>query len=113
MSEEAQDNFKSVPMGCPVGPIRPPETSAPARQQVALVIVGGRLLGVDGRPNAALAARCRCVARKFHEGRFNWKIVVLTGGQKVLGREQPTEAAVMKELLVQLGDPEGRIYMEP
>jgi hypothetical protein len=112
---EATKHRKLPSQLAPAGtPVTSPDTLGETRCLEAFVVPGSRLLGINGKSNPALDARCRCIAKEFFQGtRQDQKIVVLIGGPVVVGRNAPSEAAVMRKIIVELGVPDGQIYTEP
>lgn len=100
-----------APPGCPV---TAPDTLCERRCLEAFVVPGSRLLGIDGKSNPGIEARCRCIAKEFFQGTGqDQKVVVLIGGPVVVGRNAPSEALVMRKIVKELGVPDGQIYTEP
>jgi uncharacterized SAM-binding protein YcdF (DUF218 family) len=86
--------------------LRPPAPPRPGGTYDAIVVLGCRV-APDGTPSHALRRRAVEAARLYHAGVA--PIVVTTGG---VGEHGPSEAAVARGVLVELGVPSDRVLLE-
>ncbi|PCD77467.1 YdcF family protein [Pseudothioclava arenosa] len=70
-------------------------------------LILGAAVWPGGQPSPALRRRSEQAARAFHAGRADR--IICCGG---VGRHGPSEAEVMRDLLVAAGVPEGAILLE-
>jgi uncharacterized SAM-binding protein YcdF (DUF218 family) len=80
--------------------------STPARPKRAILVLGAAVWP-GGRPSPTMARRTQEAARQWHAGAAS--VIIPCGG---VGRHPPSEAEVMKRLLVEAGVPEAVIHPE-